>query len=68
MQIIVEERQSTIEYQRFGVQGKTYKKVDGEICGAVYDRRSSLIKHSQTMVADFDENTSSSQYKLDSIV
>ena len=63
-----EGRQSIIEYQRFGIQGKTCKKADGEICETICDRGSSLVKYSQTMAANIDENTFSSQCKPDNTV
>ena len=43
-------------------------KVDRKICGAVYHRGSSIIKCSEITMTVFNENSSGSQYKPDSVV
>jgi len=57
---------SIAEHKGSGVQGKTYKKVDGEIYGTIYDRRSGIIECGEIAIAKFDEDTSSSKCKPDS--
>jgi len=47
---------NAIEYQRFGVQEETCKKVDGKIHRAICDRRSSLVKCSVIYKSTCPEN------------
>ena len=57
---------STAEHKGSGVQGKTYKKVDEEICGTICDRRSSIVECGEVVIVKFDEDTSGSKCKPDS--
>ena len=52
---------STAEHKESGVQEKTYKKVDGEICGTICDRRSGIVECGEVMIAKFDEDSSGSK-------
>ena len=52
---------STAEHKESGVQEKTYKKVDREICGTVCDRRSGIVECGKVTIAKFDEDLSSSK-------
>ena len=52
---------STAEHKESGVQEKTYKKVDREICGTVCDRRSGIVECGKVTIAKFDEDLSGSK-------
>jgi len=48
------------------LQRKTKQEVDREVCGALYNRRGSIVKHGKITIAEFDENPSGSKCELDS--
>jgi len=52
---------STAEHKGSGIQGKTYKKVDGEICRTICDRRSGIVECGEVTIAKFDEDSFSSK-------
>ena len=52
---------STAEHKGSGVQEKIYKKVDGEICRTICDRRSSIVECSEVTIAKFNEDSSGSK-------
>jgi len=58
-------RSGTIEHEGSSVQGKTNKKVDGEIRGSVCDRGGCVVERSKITTAKFDENSSGSKCKPD---
>ena len=43
-------------------------KVDGKICGTIYGREGSIVECSKIMITKFDENSSSSECELDSLI
>jgi len=52
----------------FSVQRKTNKKVDRTVCGAIYNRRGSIVEYGKITITKFNENSSSSKCKPDSTV
>ena len=61
-------RSDVVEYERFIIQRKTNKKVDGEVCGTVYNRRNSIVECGKIAIIKFNENSSSSKCKLNSSI
>ena len=57
---------SIVEHSGFSVQGKTKQEVDGEVCGALHDRGSSVVECGKIAIAKFDEDPSGGKHKLDS--
>ena len=68
MQIEVEERQSDTKYERLSIQRKAGMQVDRKICGAICNKGDSIIECSKIMITKFNENSSSSKCKLDSLI
>jgi len=65
---VEEGRQNIIEHQGLGVQRKTNKEVDREVCGAVHDRGSSINECGEIAITIFNENLSGSQCEPDSVI
>jgi len=65
---VEEGRQSDAKYEGLSIQEKTSMEVDGKICGAVYDRGGSIVEWGKIMITKFDENSSGSKCKLDSLI
>jgi len=65
---VKEERQNDAKYEGLSIQGKTGTKVDRKICGAIYDKGGSIVKCGKITITKFDENSSGSKYKLDSLM
>ncbi len=53
-------RQSNAKHKGLSIQRETCMQVDREICGAICDRGSSIIKCSEIIITKFDENSSGS--------
>ena len=63
-----ERRQSDAKYKELSIQGKTYTKVDGKICGTIYDRGGSIVECGKITITKFDENSSGSECEPDSSI
>ena len=55
-----ERRQSTAKYKGLSIQRETCTQVDREICEAICDRGSSIIKCGKVTITKSNENSSSS--------
>ena len=63
-----ERRQSNAKYKELSIQREICMQVDRKICGAIYDRGSSIIECSKATITKFDKNSSGSKCEPDSIV
>jgi len=67
-QSLEEGRQSTVEYQRLGVQRKAGKEIDRLICGSIYNRGGGVHKYSQAVITNLYKNLSSDEHQSDSMI
>ena len=63
-----EGRQSDAKYKRLSIQRKTCAEVDRKIYGAICDRGSGINEHGKIMTTKFNENSSGSKHKPDSMI
>ena len=61
-------RQSDVEYKRFGVQGKTSKEINKLICQSIYHQWGNFYQCGQTIIAQFNENSSGSECQSSSVI
>ena len=63
-----ERRQSTVKYQRLGVQGATGEEISRLICRSIYNQRGGIHQCGQIATANLDEDPSSCEHQLDSTI